>query len=262
MPRVRRVGLLLGVLLVGGIWLFSYLDTPRTTPLYTYRVVNTYPHDRHAFTQGLVFDAGYVYEGTGLHGRSSVRQVELTTGRVVQMHHLDSQWFGEGITIMGDRLFQLTWKARRGFVYDKRTLQRLREFTYSTEGWGITHDGSRLILSDGTATLYFLDPDTFADVGRIRVYDHRGPVDRLNELEYIRGEVYANIWQSDRIARIDPRSGRVTGWINLTGLLPRHDRSQHVDVLNGIAYDATQERIFVTGKLWPKLFEIEVLASR
>lgn len=228
-------------------------------PVYTYEIVNVYPHDRNAFTQGLVFQDGILYEGTGLHGRSTLRKVELETGRVLQLGALPAQFFGEGVTVYGDEIIQLTWQSNVGFVYDKDSFELLQTFNYPTEGWGITHDGERLIMSDGTATLHFLEPETFEEINRIQVRDNAGPVVRLNELEYIRGEIYANVWQTDRIARIDPLTGQVTGWIDLAGLLSAQDRSQPVDVLNGIAYDAENDRLFVTGKLWPKLFEIELL---
>lgn len=230
-----------------------------TPPVYGYRVTRVYPHDSQAFTQGLVLDDGYLYEGTGLWGRSSLRRVELLTGTVLHMHELEPQFFGEGITILGDRIIQLTWRSQVGFVYNKQDFSLLRRFTYPTEGWGITHDGTNLIMSDGTSTLYVLDPQTFREIGRILVSDTHGPVRSLNELEYVRGEIYANVWQTDRIARIDPHTGRVTAWIDLSGLLSAADRLQRVDVLNGIAYDARQDRLFVTGKLWPKLFEIELV---
>jgi glutamine cyclotransferase len=229
--------------------------------LYTYEVINSYLHDPAAFTQGLVYLDGVLYEGTGLNGESSLRQVALETGEVVQVHHLAEQFFGEGITVFGDRIIQLTWRSHVGFVYARETFELLQQFTYPTEGWGLTHDGERLIMSDGTATLYFLDPATFAAVGSIEVRD-QGPVSRLNELEYIDGQIYANVWQTDRIARISPQTGKVTGWINLRDLLLPDDRRQRVDVLNGIAYDAVQKRLFVTGKWWPKLFEIELIPER
>ncbi len=262
----------------GGRWLFSLLvlyaclsllacsDSPTGSdspvlppqaPVYGYTVVRTYPHDRSAFTQGLTFDdQGVLYEGTGQRGNSSLRRVELSSGAILQRHDLPPSLFGEGITVFGDRIIQLTWQAGRAFVYDKASFALLREFTYRTEGWGLTHDGRRFIMSNGTATLYFLHPDTFAETARLTVRDHRGPVIRLNELEYVRGEILANIWQTDRIARINPRTGHVTGWIDLTGLLQPGDRRQPVDVLNGIAYDARTDRLFVTGKWWPKLFQI------
>ena len=232
-------------------------DLPPQAPTYGYTVVRAYPHDREAFTQGLAFDdQGVLYESTGQRGQSSLRRVELSSGAVLQRHDLPAALFGEGIAVFGDRIFQLTWQAGRAFVYDKANFSVLQEFTYRTEGWGLTHDGRRLIMSDGTATLYFLHPDTFAETARLTVRDHRGPVIRLNELEYVRGEILANVWQTDRIARINPQTGHVTGWIDLTGLLPPGDRRQPVDVLNGIAYAPRSDRLFVTGKWWPKLFEI------
>jgi glutamine cyclotransferase len=185
--------------------------------------------------------------------------VDLTTGDILQRRPLAARFFGEGITALGEHIVQLTWRSHVGFVYDRRNFILLRQFTYDTEGWGITHDGSRLIMSDGTSNLYFLDHNTFQEINRVGVHDHTGPVHRLNELEYVQGQVYANIWQTDRIARIDPQTGRVTAWIDLTGLLPLEDRLQGADVLNGIAYDAERNRLFVTGKLWPKLFEIKIV---
>ncbi len=225
---------------------------------YTYKVVNTYPHDRDAFTQGLAFENGVLYEGTGLRGHSTLRRVELETGDILQIRELPAQFFGEGVTIYGNKIIQLTWQSNVGFVYDKESFELLQEFNYPTEGWGITHDGKRLIMSDGTATLHFLDPETFEEIGGIEVLDRGSPVTRLNELEYVQGEIYANVWQTDLIARIAPLTGQVTAWIDLKGLLGPEDRSEPVDVLNGIAYDAENDRLFVTGKLWPKLFEIEL----
>lgn len=227
-------------------------------PVYSYNIVNTYPHDPDAFTQGLVFEDGVLYEGTGLYEESSLRRVDLETGDILQIRELSDQFFGEGITIYGDEIIQLTWKSRTGFVYDRNSFELLQEFNYPTEGWGITYDGTRLIMSDGTATLHFLDPETFEEIGQVEVFDNDGPVTRLNELEYVQGEIYANVWQTDWVARVAPETGRVVGWIDLGGLLSAEDRSQPVDVLNGIAYDAPTDRLFVTGKLWPKLFEIEL----
>jgi glutamine cyclotransferase len=232
-----------------------------STAIYTYTIIHTYPHDPNAFTQGLIFEDGVLYEGTGLRGRSSLRRVELETGEVLQIYELPNQYFGEGVTIYDDRIIQLTWQSNVGFVYDKDSFELLHTFDYPTEGWGITHDGEHLIMSDGTSTLYFWDPETFEVVNQIEVYDDDGPVVRLNELEYIQGEVYANVWQTDKIARIDPQTGHVVGWINLQGLLSQKDLPQTVDVLNGIAYDAAGDRLFVTGKLWPKLFEIELVPA-
>jgi glutaminyl-peptide cyclotransferase len=229
-------------------------------PRYTYEVINVYPHDPAAFTQGLVFDGDTLYEGTGLNGRSSLRRVDLATGQVQQQVDLDPAYFGEGITVWGETIVQLTWQSQRGFVYDKSTFQQQAQFTYPTQGWGITHDGRRLIMSDGSATLYFWDPATFTPVDEISVYDLDGPVYSLNELEYIEGEIFANIWQTDEIARIDPVTGQVLGWIDLSGLLTPQERAQ-ADVLNGIAYQPATDRLFVTGKLWPKLFEIRLLPA-
>jgi glutamine cyclotransferase len=235
-------------------------DNSDVIPVYSYNIVNTYPHDPDAFTQGLVFHDGVLYEGTGLYGQSSLRRVELETGDILQIRELSDQFFGEGITSYGDRIIQLTWRSNIGFVYDKNSFELLREFDYSTEGWGITYDGTRLIMSDGTSTLHFLDPQTFEEIGQIEVFDSNGPVNRLNELEYVKGEIYANVWQTDWVAQIAPETGRVVGWVDLEGLLGVEDHSEPVDVLNGIAYDAQTDRLFVTGKLWPKLFEIEVIS--
>ena len=223
----------------------------------SYRVVNSYPHDPQAFTQGLVIDDGVLYEGTGLEGRSTLRTVNLESGAVLKRYELPATVFGEGITVLGDRIFQLTWQSGIGYVYRKSDFSLLQTWNYAHEGWGITDDDTRLIVSDGTATIRFLDPATLQTTSQITASDDRGLVTNLNELEYIRGEIYANIWQTDRIARIDPASGKVLGWLDLSGLLPAEDRQQQVDVLNGIAYDAANDRLFVTGKWWPKLFEIE-----
>lgn len=236
--------------------------TPVLTPVptYTYRVVRRYPHDPQAFTQGLVFCGGFLYEGTGLNSGSSLRKVVLESREVLKIRTLPEQYFGEGITIFGERIVQLTWLSNTGFIYDLESFELVGEFHYATQGWGLTHDGERLIMSDGTSTLHFLNPETFEEVGKVEVHDwQRGPVMYLNELEYIEGEVWANVWQTDMIARIDPGTGQVTGWIDLAGLLSSEERAGHVDVLNGIAWDAEGERLFVTGKLWPRLFEIEVV---
>jgi glutaminyl-peptide cyclotransferase len=229
-----------------------------TAPVYGYRVLNEYAHDPAAFTQGLVYTVGVLYEGTGLRGSSSLRKVDLLTGAVLQQHNLEPQYFGEGIAVLDGRIYQLTWQEHVGFVYDQATFAPQTQFTYPTEGWGLTTDGARLIMSDGSQSLYMLDPDTLQLTGRVDVMDGDRPVPRLNELEYVNGEVLANIWQTDYIARIDPATGKVTGWIDLAGLLKPEDVTQRVDVLNGIAYDAKGDRLFVTGKLWPKLFEIEL----
>jgi glutaminyl-peptide cyclotransferase len=228
------------------------------TPRYSYLVVHTYPHDPAAFTQGLEYRDGFLYEGTGLTGRSSIRRVAIDTGKVVQEHRIPPEYFGEGITLMGGTLFELTWKSQIGFVYDTATFQERRTFKYVGEGWGLTHDDSNVIMSDGTASLRFLDPNTLTERRRITVTDGGVAITNLNELESVQGEIWANVWQTDYIARVSPRDGHVVGWVNLKGLLGGPYASGSVDVLNGIAYDAEHDRIFVTGKLWPKLFEIKV----
>lgn len=225
------------------------------TPIYAYKIVMTYPHDRTAFTQGLIYQDGFLYESTGLYGHSSLRKVDLTTGTVLQEHSLPPQFFGEGLTIYGNKIIQLTWQSKLGFVYDQKSFVVQQTFSYPTEGWGITHDGKQLIMSDGSSTLYCLDPKTFKEIGRIEVLDQDKPVKGINELEYIKGEIFANIWPTTRIARISPKTGRVTGWIDFAGIVPLE---KDADVLNGIAYDTKNGRIFVTGKLWPKVFEISI----
>jgi glutamine cyclotransferase len=263
--RIFIVGLfaLLGAVLAFACLNLQGCSTPSNSdiiPVYSYDIVNTYPHDRSAFTEGLVFEDGVLYEGTGLLGRSTLRRVDLETGDILQVRELSDQFFGEGITIYGNKIIQLTWQSHTGFVYDKSSFELLQEFNYSTEGWGITHDETRLIMSDGTSTLHFFDPQTFEEIGQLGVFDNNGPVTRLNELEYVKGEIYANVWQTDLVAMISPETGRVVGWIDLAGLLTAEDRTEPVDVLNGIAYDADNDRLFVTGKLWPKLFEIELVS--
>ncbi|HLX94151.1 MAG TPA: glutaminyl-peptide cyclotransferase [Verrucomicrobiae bacterium] len=228
------------------------------TPVYTYRVVNTWPHDRNAFTQGLVYFDGVLLESTGLYGRSSLRLVELNTGRVLQQVTVPPEYFAEGLAALHGKLYQLSWQNQTGFVYDQQTFQLEKEFSYEGEGWGLTTDGQSLILSDGTDRIRFLDPATFAVKRSINVSDEGRPVIRLNELEYVKGEIYANVWQTDFIVRINPTNGVVTGWIDLGGLLSPADRDATTDVLNGIAYDAAGDRLFVTGKFWPKLFEVRL----
>jgi glutamine cyclotransferase len=224
---------------------------------YTYNIINVYPHDESAFTQGLVFENSFLYEGTGRYGQSTLRRVELETGNITKLHSLPDHFFGEGITIFEDKIIQLTWKAGKGFVYERNSFELLQEFNYSTEGWGITHNGSALIMSDGTATLYFLDPETFQTISQVEVYDEE-PVSLLNELEYINGRIYANIWTEDKIAIINPQTGQVTAWIDLTGITDPENQNTN-NVLNGIAYDQNEDRLFVTGKMWSKLFEIELV---
>jgi len=233
----------------------SVLSFP-AVPTLTFKVLNTHPHDRMAFTEGLVIADGVLYEGTGLNGASTLRRVDLESGKVLQSVALGPEYFGEGVTVWGDQIVQLTWKSRLGFIYDKATFKLLKTFNYPSEGWGLTHDDQSLIMSDGTPTIHFLDPVTLQETRRMTVTDQGQPVFNLNELEYVHGEILANVWQTDRIARIAPETGEVIGWIDLAGLLGQADRQPAVDVLNGIAYDAAHDRLFVTGKLWPKLFEI------
>ena len=224
----------------------------------TYEVVNSYPHDPDAFLQGLVwYDNGF-YESTGLYGRSTLRRVEFPSGKVVKSIALAPELFGEGLALVGDHLIQLTWQAHRGFVYDRESFKLLREFTYDTEGWGLAYDGKNLILSDGSSTLSYLDPQTYQSVRKLQVTMNGRPITELNELEFIEGEIWANVWETDLILRIDPATGQVTSFLNLKGILAPSDRKGTEDVLNGIAYDSERKRVFVTGKLWPRLFEIKV----
>lgn len=230
------------------------------TPIYGYEVVRTYPHDPNAFTEGLFLRDGFLYESTGLEGASSIRKIVLETGSVENERSISSQYFGEGIIDWKDRLIQLTWKTQIGFVYGIDDFETKGDFSYAGEGWALTRDDKRIIMSDGTSRLRFLDPETLKETGGITVTDEGRPVDQLNELEWVKGEIYANIWQTDRIARIDPATGHVKGWIDLSGLLPVADRAR-ADVLNGIAYDAKADRLIVTGKLWPRLYEIRLVAK-
>jgi glutamine cyclotransferase len=262
-------------------WIFlSFAEAPAerpirrdrsATPVYGYQIVNTYPHDPGAFTQGLIFHDGLLYEGTGLHGQSSLRKVEMETGKIRKRRNLPKKYFGEGIAFCGNRLLQLTYQSQIGFIYDL-DLRPVDSFRYETEGWGLACDGENLILSDGTATLRWLDARTFKMVKQITVTDQGRPVGRLNELEFVKGEIFANIWQTDVIARISPDSGQVTGWIDLGGLSQLAQAAEapatgtdlksvppHIDCLNGIAYDKHKDRLFVTGKFWPKLFEIRLI---
>ncbi|MFC1737570.1 glutaminyl-peptide cyclotransferase [Planctomycetota bacterium] len=264
MKRLFRIFGLALLVFSAAFFVYSCSDsgTQSDVEVYTYEVVNTYPHNPDAYTQGLVFEDGFLYEGTGLQGRSSLRKVELKTGSILKIHKLKRQFFGEGITICGDKIIQLTWHSNVGFVYDKNSFELLREFNYPEEGWGVTYDGKRLITSDGTSTLRFLDPETFEQICLVKVHYSDKPVNGINELEYIHGSIYANIWQTERIVKIDPQTGQVISWIDLTGLLKRRNLKQKVDVLNGIAYDAENDRLFVTGKLWPRLFEIKLVRKK
>ncbi|HEY0408608.1 MAG TPA: glutaminyl-peptide cyclotransferase [Pyrinomonadaceae bacterium] len=227
-------------------------------PVYTYEVVNAWPHDPKAFTQGLIFHDKYLYESTGHHGLSSLRRVELKSGKVKKKIDVPEEYFAEGITLFEGRIFQLTWQSQKCFVYGLKDFELLSEFHQTGEGWGLTNDGKSLIMSDGSNQLRFLEPNTFLPVRAISVFDHGQPLTQLNELEYIKGEIYANIWKSDRIVRIDPASGKILGWIDLSGLRPADVEDDTDNVLNGIAYDEHEDRLFVTGKRWTKLFEIRL----
>jgi glutamine cyclotransferase len=230
-----------------------------TAPVhYGYEIVHIYPHDPSAFTQGLVFINGKLYEGTGEAGHSSVREVELETGHVLKKVDVPEPYFGEGIALLNNKIYQLTWQHQVGFIYNADNFEQVGKFNYTGEGWGLTTDGHSLILSDGSNRIRFLDPDSFQVTKTIAVVDGNLPVNELNELEYINGEIYANIWHDNRIVTIDPQTGRITGWIDLNGLLPPGDVQDDEAVLNGIAYDQTGNRLFVTGKLWPRLFEIKL----
>ncbi len=236
-------------------------QTKASPAVYGYQVVNRFPHDRGAFTEGLFVLDGDFYESTGLEGKSNLRRVEIATGRVKQQYNVPSQYFGEGIVAFGKQLFQLTYKTEVAFVYDRSTFQLLKTYKYKGEGWGMTTDGKRLIMSDGTAQLRFLDPATFKELGRLSVTDAGRPIDQLNELEWIKGEIWANIWLTNRIVRINPQTGRVNSWLDMSGILSVMETAG-TDVMNGIAYDAKTDRVFVTGKYWPRVFEVKVGAKK
>ena len=231
-------------------------------PVQGYRVVHVYPHDRQAYTEGLFHLDGYLYESTGEQGGSSIRKVELDSGRVLQQANLPPPYYGEGIVAWHDRLLQLTWRNQQGFVYDLSSFQPTARFSYTGEGWALTSDATHLYMSDGSSSLRILDPDTLAQTGTLPVTVNGRPLENLNELEWVKGEIYANVWLTDRIARIDPASGKVLGWIDLSGLAPPASELADPgnDVLNGIAYDARADRLFVTGKRWPHLYEIRLAA--
>lgn len=232
---------------------------PNRTPEYTFKIIRAYPHDRNAFTQGLAYRDGFLYEGTGLNGRSSLRKVRLETGEVVQELDLKPDLFGEGIALLKNEVVQLTWRSQTGFVYNLGDFRLLRSFSYPGEGWGLTTNGRELFMSDGTSDIRVLDTSTFLEKRRIKVHDGITPINQLNELEFVEGEIFANVWQTDRIARISPHSGKVLGWIDLAGLLSTIYHPEPGSVLNGIAYDQDRKRLFVTGKLWPSIFEIRLV---
>ncbi len=233
-------------------------NNDNTTPILSYEIINIFPHDPESFTQGLIWDDGYLYESTGLYSLSSLRKVELKTGKAVKKIPLADNYFAEGITIFDDKIFLLTWKEQTGFVYDRDTFQLLDTFSYPYEGWGIATDGKFLIISDGTSILHFLNPKTLQEIKQIKVHDGLFLVNWINELEYIEGYIYANIWQKDRIAVIKPDTGKVVYWLDLSGILDNVQHSKNVDVLNGIAWDEENNRLFVTGKFWPAIFEIKI----
>ena len=232
---------------------------PGFVPTYTYQIVKHWPHDTASFTEGLVYADGSLYESDGLNGKSSVRIVDLETGNVKKETDLAAEYFGEGLTILNGKLYQLTWQNQKGFVYDQNSLALLGEFSYIDQGWGLTQDGQSLIMSDGTDTINFLDSQTFKVKKTIQVLDHGTPLVNINELETVKGEIYANIWHTDKIVRIDPADGAILGWIDLSGLRPQATQDDNEAVLNGIAYDAAGDRLFVTGKRWPALFEIRLV---
>jgi len=241
----------------------THTPTPTPSPsptFYTYQIINTYAHDTNAFTEGLVFSDGSLYESTGQYGSSSLRKVNLETGSIQQIYNLPEQYFGEGITIFNNTIIQLTWKEQIAFLYDKNTFTPEGNFSYPTEGWGLTTNGTQLIMSDGTANLYFLNPQTYQRTGQIQVHDGPNPINNLNELEYINGTIYANVWLTNRIAIINPQTGQIQSWIDLTGL-EKTTNPNPDSVLNGIAYDQENNRLFVTGKLWPQLFQIQLVPS-
>lgn len=255
-----KTGRILTIVITAAVWLIGGGCAKADIPVYGYTVRNVFPHDENAFTQGLVYRDGYLYESTGQYGSSSVRRVELETGKVKHIRRLEGRYFGEGLVAIEDELVMLTWRAGTGFVFGIDDLFERRTFSYSGQGWGLTSDGARLVMSDGSDRLRFLDPDSFAEQGSVSVTMNGRRVARLNELEWVDGEVLSNVWQTDWVLRIDADSGVVTGLIDLSNLLPAADRRPgHTDVLNGIAYDSDNDRLFVTGKNWPKLFEIELV---
>lgn len=232
------------------------------TPVYGYQVVQKYPHSTQSYTEGFLFLDGLFYEGTGLEGKSALMSLAPSTGKPIQQRNLPSQYFGEGIVDWGANLYEWTWQSHVCFVFDRFSLRPVKQFTYTGEGWGMTHDKTSIITSDGTATLRFRDPATFKETRHIVVHDGSKEIDQLNELEFVKGEIYANVWHDDRIARISPRDGKVLGWIDLHGILPDSQRVNAESVLNGIAYDAAHDRLFVTGKQWPAIFEIKVTTKK
>ena len=249
------------ILFVSAAAMIGCSTSASSVPEYGFKIVHVYPHDPTSFTEGLEYHDGYLYESTGLEGHSVLRKNDLQTGKAVQQINLEDKYFGEGFTVFNGRLIQLTYKTQIGFVYDQAGLRQMRTFSYAGEGWSLTNDGKRIYMDDGTAQIRIWDPNSLDETSRITIHDEDGsPIEHVNELEWVKGEIYANVWMTDEVLRISPKDGRVLGRINLYGLLTSAERAQ-ADVLNGIAYDAGGNRLFVTGKLWPKLFEIELVAK-
>lgn len=257
-PLAGFLGVFLLLLFIHGCLFYPNAES-ESIPIFQYEIVNHFPHDPNAFTQGLVWKDGFLYEGTGLYGQSSLRKVDLETGVPLEQYDLSDNFFGEGITIFQDRIYQLTWRENIGFIYDLKTFQLLETFSYPYEGWGITHNHEQLIISDGTSILHFLDPFTLEEVKQIEVFENQTAINFMNELEYVQDKIYANIWQTDRIAIIEPETGKITSWLDLSGILDTANLVQKIDVLNGIAYEPEKDRLFVTGKLWPKIFQIKII---
>lgn len=265
--RSKLLGWVITSLIIASCTDTTYSQTPHSksndTPVYSYEVVNEYPHNLSAFTQGLLFKDGYFYESTGLHGHSTVRRVVPETGEVEKFARIDKKFYAEGLTTRGDDLILLTWKAETGFVIDPSTLKTISTFKYKGDGWGLTSSDENIFMSDGTSFIRVLDPATLEEESRFQVTEKGKPVKKINELEWVEGEIYANIWKTDKIAKIDPETGNVTAWIDMSGLFKkRNPKFQGEDVLNGIAYDKNTKRLFVTGKLWPSLFEIKEVKVR
>ena len=259
MMKIPKFAFLLSALAAAGLFVFAQ---PSKVPTYGYRIVHVFPHDRGAFTEGLEYHDGFLYESTGLNGRSSLRKERLETGEVVQSAPISSQYFGEGITILGDRIIQLTYQTQIGFVYGLKDFAVQKTFTYKGEGWSLTHNATEVFMDDGTSEIRVWDPNTLIEKRRIKVHDGARPINNLNELEWVNGELYANIWQTNMIVRISPTTGAILGWIDLTGILGPMYRNGSEDVLNGIAYDSAHKRLFVTGKFWPNVFEITLTAKK
>ena len=256
--------LIIGISITAIIWTTSNNTTQTTTyhgvPVYNYKIIQTHPHDSEAFTQGLTFDnKGNLIESTGLNGASSLRRVNLIDGKILQQINLSDEYFGEGMTIVDNKIIQITWQNKIGFIYNTETFEQINTFNYNTEGWGLTYDGNNLIMSDGTANLYFIDTNTYQTTNTINVHDKEGPVENLNELEYINNTIYANIWHSTKIAIINPTTGQIQAYIELEEITQPHTTKNPEAVLNGIAYNTQTNQLYITGKLWPNIYEITII---